>query len=189
MGTIQFSSAVYEVAAQLKTLIPGCFIAQAKPLSQGETLGCTSPVINDCDALVFIADGRFHLEAAMIQNPSIPAYRYDPYSKQLTSEGYDVEKMKSIRWDSISKARSAKTFGVILGTLGRQGSTAILKRIEDLLTSAGCVVIRFLMAEINPEKLAKINSIEVIQCQKYYREIYIHLSYNNSEIYTRRGCR
>lgn len=64
----------------------------------GETLGCTAPILPECDALIFIADGRFHLEAAMIHNPKVPAYRYDPYSKVLTKEGYDVEKMKLVRW-------------------------------------------------------------------------------------------
>lgn len=29
------------------------------------------------EAIIFVADGRFHLEAIMIANPSIPAYRYD----------------------------------------------------------------------------------------------------------------
>ena len=38
-------------------------IPQAKPLSAGETLGCTAPVIQGADCLVFVADGRFHLEA------------------------------------------------------------------------------------------------------------------------------
>lgn len=65
---------------------------------KGETLGCTSAKLNDCDCIVFVADGRFHLEAAMIQNPDIPAFRYDPYSKVLTSEGYDTVKMKEMRW-------------------------------------------------------------------------------------------
>jgi hypothetical protein len=32
---------------------------------------------------------RFHLEAIMIANPSIPAYRYDPYPRLLTRERYD----------------------------------------------------------------------------------------------------
>ena len=27
------------------------------------------------DAIVFVADGRFHLEALMIANPDIPAFR------------------------------------------------------------------------------------------------------------------
>ena len=54
-------------------------------------------MLPDCDALVFVADGRFHLEAAMIHNPKVKAYRYDPYSKILSSEGYDIERMKEVR--------------------------------------------------------------------------------------------
>jgi 2-(3-amino-3-carboxypropyl)histidine synthase len=161
MGTIQFNSAVHDVLSQLKGSLPHTFIGQAKPLSQGETLGCTAPVLAACDSLVFVADGRFHLEAAMIQNPTVPAYRYDPYSKILTSEGYDVAKMKSIRWNSIQKARGAKVFGVILGTLGRQGNVNIFLRIQKMLQIANCETIPFLMAEINPAKLAKISLVEV----------------------------
>lgn len=33
------------------------------------------------DALLYVGDGRFHLESAMIANPTVQAYRYDPYSK------------------------------------------------------------------------------------------------------------
>ena len=97
MGTIQFVSKVHQAASELSQHFANIAVPQAKPLSAGETLGCTSPIIVRADALVFVADGRFHLEAAMICNPTVPAYRYDPYSKFLTSEGYDVERMKSIR--------------------------------------------------------------------------------------------
>lgn len=48
--------------------------------------------------MVFVADGRFHLEAAMIQNPTVPAFRYDPYGKVLSSEGYDTARLKALRW-------------------------------------------------------------------------------------------
>ena len=74
--------------------------------------------------MLFIADGRFHLEAAMIANPTLRALRYDPYSKTLTDEKYETDKMKSIRQKAIHRAMdpSVKTFGVILGTLGRQGN-------------------------------------------------------------------
>lgn len=64
----------------------------------GETLGCTSPKLPDCDAFVFVADGRFHLESAIIQNPSVAAFRYDPYNKILSREGYDIDSMKATRW-------------------------------------------------------------------------------------------
>ena len=50
--------------------------AQVKPLSGGEVLGCTAPVVaGSVDAIVFVADGRFHLESIMIANPHVPAYR------------------------------------------------------------------------------------------------------------------
>ncbi len=63
---------------------------QCKPLSMGEVLGCTAPCVSEQgDVIVFIADGRFHLEALMIANPEIPAYRYDPYGRVLTLEEYD----------------------------------------------------------------------------------------------------
>lgn len=39
-------------------------------------LGCTAPLVAaGTDALLFVADGRFHLEAMMIANPGVPAYR------------------------------------------------------------------------------------------------------------------
>ena len=45
---------------------------QSKPLSPGEILGCTSPRLESCDAIVYLGDGRFHLESIMISNPEIP---------------------------------------------------------------------------------------------------------------------
>ena len=73
------------------------YIPQAKPLSPGETLGCTAPVLSATDEIIFVADGRFHMEAAMISNPNTPAFRYDPYSKVLTREAYETERMKAMR--------------------------------------------------------------------------------------------
>ena len=62
----------------------------------------------------------------MISNPEIKAYRYDPYAKQMTYEEYDHEDMYEMRKEAISKAKKAKKFGLILGTLGRQGSLKVL---------------------------------------------------------------
>ncbi|CAJ0937518.1 unnamed protein product, partial [Mesorhabditis belari] len=60
---------------------------QCKPLSPGEILGCTSPRLSkDVDALIYLGDGRFHLESAMMHNPQVPAFQYDPYSRKLTRE-------------------------------------------------------------------------------------------------------
>lgn len=84
VSTIQFVATIQAVAKELE----GDFVVkvpQSRPLSPGEILGCTSPQLGGgVDALVYVGDGRFHLESIMISNPLVPAYRYDPYSKVLS---------------------------------------------------------------------------------------------------------
>jgi 2-(3-amino-3-carboxypropyl)histidine synthase len=122
-------------------------IPQSSPLSPGEILGCTSPTLpNDVSALIYlgihfsfsnkfttniIGDGRFHLESAMIQNPKVSAFKYDPYSRTLTTELYGFDLMIETRKKSINIARNSGRFGLILGTLGRQGSPKIYKVLFD----------------------------------------------------------
>lgn len=62
LGTIQFSTAIHTAAERLKEHFADLVIPQVKPLSPGEVLGCTSPVLAGRDAMVFVADGRFHME-------------------------------------------------------------------------------------------------------------------------------
>lgn len=162
MGTIQFVSILHSTRKALleNHEFKEVVIPQARPLSMGETLGCTAPLLSDSDILVFVADGRFHLEAAMIMNPSVAAYRYDPYTKIISREGYDVQLMKSIRFKEICKARDATTFGLILGSLGRQGNVQIFERMRLILERNSKVVIPFIMAEINPVKLASVSIVD-----------------------------
>ncbi|KAJ3539303.1 hypothetical protein NM688_g6380 [Phlebia brevispora] len=134
-------------------------IPRIKPLSPGEILGCTSPHLDDdVDALVYLGDGRFHLESIMISNPSVPAFRYDPYSKKLTRERYDHALMRRVRNEAVQTARRSldafasntitasehsekppqepPLWGLILGTLGRQGSLGHLRAIAHQLSTS-----------------------------------------------------
>lgn len=157
LGTVQFISILQLAEERLReegsSIFESVSIPQARPLSLGETLGCTAPVINDADCFVFVADGRFHLEAAMIRNPHLTAYRYDPYSKVITLEQYDTEAMKINRLRSIKDSQKCNNFGLILGTLGRQGSLSRFSHLRNLLQQSGKKLIPFLMAELNPAKL------------------------------------
>jgi 2-(3-amino-3-carboxypropyl)histidine synthase len=76
----------------------------------------------------------------MIANPSVPAFRYDPYPQKLTRERYNHREMRVARSDAVMAARKsigdiahkasavgtsageAPAWGVVLGTLGRQGN-------------------------------------------------------------------
>ncbi|KAJ6599313.1 putative diphthamide synthesis protein-domain-containing protein [Mycena vulgaris] len=147
-------------------------IPRSKPLSPGEILGCTAPRLGDVDALIYLGDGRFHLESIMIANPSVPAFRYDPYSKKLTRERYDHREMHTVRDDAVQTARksiaafareeaisSAPLWGVILGTLGRQGSFKQLQAITNQLEASNTPIpyIPILLSELSPAKLALFN--------------------------------
>ncbi|KAG6574340.1 Diphthamide biosynthesis protein 1 [Phytophthora cinnamomi] len=160
MGTIQFSSSIHLVHSRLKDYFTSMVVPQIKPLSPGEVLGCTSPVIEGVDALVFIADGRFHLESAMIMNPNLKAYRYDPYPKLLTIEKYDLPQMMEIRRAAIDQAKGAKKFGVVLGTLGRQGNPLILDHVKQLLEQSGKEYFVLLLSELFPDKLARFKDVD-----------------------------
>ncbi|TIB69738.1 hypothetical protein E3Q22_00386 [Wallemia mellicola] len=139
-------------------------IPQIRPLSPGEVLGCTAPKLDSTDALLYIGDGRFHLESIMIANPTVPAFRYDPYSKKITREYYDHAEMRMLRSDAVSLAKSgsdvqgvedAATWGVVLGTLGRQGSLKVLETISNLIeTRGGIDYVPILISELSPQKVS-----------------------------------
>mmetsp|Transcript_14729 Transcript_14729/g.23207 ORF Transcript_14729/g.23207 Transcript_14729/m.23207 type:complete len:419 (-) Transcript_14729:319-1575(-) len=164
LGTIQFRHAFTEAQELLSAKGYETSIPQVKPLSPGEVLGCTSPVLgaDGANAIVcFVADGRFHLESTLISNPQISVfYRYDPYSKAITQESYDHDKMKSIRHGAIQRAKSATVFGILLGTLGRQGNPGILSRIKARLQANGKKCFVMLVSEITPAKLALFSKID-----------------------------
>lgn len=160
-------------------------IPQTKPLSPGEILGCTSPklskdVADDVDGIIYVGDGRFHLESIMISNPRIAAFRYDPYEKRFVREGYDHQRMRSTRSRAVEEARETlqqygcdtadthkedvepqqsalvahKGWGLVLGTLGRQGSTKVLSHLTEMIAPTGMPVVPILLSELSPQKLS-----------------------------------
>ncbi|NP_001333503.1 2-(3-amino-3-carboxypropyl)histidine synthase subunit 1 isoform 2 [Homo sapiens] len=140
VSTIQFVStlqaAAQELKAEYRVSVPQC-----KPLSPGEILGCTSPRLSkEVEAVVYLGDGRFHLESVMIANPNVPAYRYDPYSKVLSREHYDHQRMQAARQEAIATARS---------------------HLESRLRALGLSFVRLLLSEIFPSKLSLLPEVDV----------------------------
>ncbi|KAF5397329.1 Diphthamide biosynthesis protein 1 [Paragonimus heterotremus] len=154
VSTIQFVTSLQAAKRALEETGFKVTIPQSTPLSPGEILGCTSPKIVSTDALIYLGDGRFHLESAMIANPLFPAYRYDPYDKSLTREYYDHRLMRARRKAAVDAGRVAKNFGLILGSLGRQGSPAVVRQLQARLKQLEKSYIVLLLSEIFPAKLA-----------------------------------
>ena len=121
----------------------------------------------------------------MIANPNVPAFRYDPYSKKLTREFYDHKEMRAVRGKAVTTAKaslpplvestapstseflsdSSSVWGVVLGTLGRQGSLrqmeAILRQLETYGEEGPSTnhipYMPILLSELSPAKLSLFN--------------------------------
>lgn len=197
VGTIQFNNTLHAIVPRLRQLGYDPVLPRSSPLSAGEILGCTAPTICNrskdqkqqdkdiADMILYLGDGRFHLEAILIASPQLRAhtYRYDPYSRRLTHETYDHEEMHSLRRAAIQAARETlrspskhtsstslkqvgeskaphpsrpkpRTWGLILGTLGRQGNPYTLDLITHHLNARGIPYITLLLSEVMPAKLA-----------------------------------
>lgn len=167
VSTIQFLSTLHAAAGELRKQGYEIKIPQSRPLSPGEVLGCTAPIVKT-SVIVYLGDGRFHLEAAMIANPNIKAYRYDPYDKKFTEEKYDFKEMYTRREHAIELAKSSDSFGIILGTLGRQGSPKVFKFLQRELKKLGKPWVNLLLSEINPNvlKLLKIGAWIQTSCPR-----------------------
>uniref|UniRef100_A0A3B0MPP5 2-(3-amino-3-carboxypropyl)histidine synthase subunit 1 n=1 Tax=Theileria annulata TaxID=5874 RepID=A0A3B0MPP5_THEAN len=174
MGTIQYSNVLRESTAIMNK--NGHFkyfvdVPQVSPLLPGEVLGCTSPVIelkprikpgfeesSDVSSnIIFIADGRFHLESTLIQNPGIKLYRFDPFNKVFTEESYDLDALHRVRSKAILKARNSKSVGIILSTLGRQGNINIMNNICNILSSKKIKHFKILVSEITIDHLKTLD--------------------------------
>lgn len=160
VSTIQFVSTMHAAAKELREAGYEIIVPQSKPLSPGEILGCTAPRLPKETILIYLGDGRFHLEAAMIANPTLQAYKYDPYEKKFTEEHYDHVEMRKNRKRAIDQAKTAKRFGLILGTLGRQGSPKVMKYLEERLAAHGKQTSLILLSEIFPAKLALFKDVD-----------------------------
>lgn len=138
---------------------PGAGAGSRAEAGSGAATGSETGAEENGEVLVFVADGRFHLEAMMIANPDLVTYRYDPFTRNLLREEYDHRGMRRARRSAVQKAERAQQWGVVLGTLGRQGNTATLDYVCQLLRSHGRHATVFLVSELSPAKVAHFEGV------------------------------
>lgn len=78
------------------------------------------------------------MEAVMIANPKHQFFQYNPYTKRLSIEQYDFPFMIQTRQEELARCRLTQdsVVGVILGVLGRQGSTYITDVIMSHISAS-----------------------------------------------------
>ena len=82
--------------------------------------------------------------------------RYDPFTRIFSHEEYDHAGMQAARRAAIVAAKDATSWGIILGTLGRQGNPAILEHVRGRLAARGLPHTVVLLSEISPVKVAAL---------------------------------
>lgn len=121
----------------------------------------------------------------MIANPKLQAFRYDPYEKKLTEEFYNHDKMLNNRLMAIKHAKETCRFGLILGTLGRQGNSNVLKNLENKIKLLGKENVIILLSEIFPDKIKLFRGIDAFIQVIFYTLYLLFLFYKHIILYTK----
>lgn len=117
------------------------------------------------------------MEGVMIANPRHKYLQYNPYTKLMLIERYDFDLMIKVRQEELvrCKIKPDTTVGVVMGVLGRQGSSHIVNRIIDELKSRNVKFITLLVSEL---------SVEQLQC---FRE-YVNVNSRSVQFFVQVAC-
>jgi 2-(3-amino-3-carboxypropyl)histidine synthase len=127
----------------------------------GQVLGCDSYGAEKVDAVLIIAEGKFHWTAAVYLADITPVYGLDPFSKEFTQINDLLKKIKKIRNASIIKAVNSKNFGILVSTKPGQYGFAIANKIKQELENLGKNAYIIVANDLNPETLYNFTFIDV----------------------------
>jgi len=80
--------------------------------------------------------------------------------RTLTIEGFTHASLHTERRHAIEIASKSQCVGLILGTLGRQGSVGVLEGVENILEERGIDHFTVLLSEVLPDRLAKFENVD-----------------------------
>ncbi len=130
----------------------------------GQVLGCdySSPlsVAGEVEVFLFIGGGSFHpLGLSLATEKDVVTA--DPYTGKVGRIGEkDRMRVAKRRWATISAARQAERFGIIMGLKAGQRRPTAVRALKGKLEEEGKEVLLLCMEEVNFENLANFTEIE-----------------------------
>ncbi|MCZ0860284.1 diphthamide biosynthesis enzyme Dph2 [Methanocorpusculum sp. MG] len=108
----------------------------------GQVLGCTYAAARsaEADAYLFVGTGVFHAIGVSLATGK-PTFALDPYGAGDVQE-VSADRLLRKRFVQIEKAKSAKTFGILLSSKSGQCRKELAKRLESLSPDASIILIR-----------------------------------------------
>jgi len=130
----------------------------------GQVIGCdysnAKVIENQVDAFLFIGGGKFHAIGVSLAT-SKPTVIADPYEKRAYSIESAAQKVRKQRMLSVSEAKKAETFGILIGLKPGQQRLQEAEEIKEKIEHKGKNAILFVLKEITPETLMQFPTIDV----------------------------
>ena len=121
---------------------------------KGQVLGCNFSSIKDLDVeiILFIGSGNFHpLGIKLFSN--VPVLALDPYNSEIREMDEYADRILRIRFARITKARSAKKWGILVSTKEGQYRMTLAKEIKKILEDAKMQAYIILVDNVSPDVL------------------------------------
>lgn len=128
---------------------------------KGQVLGCNFSSIKELDVevILFIGSGNFHaLGIKLFSNT--PVLALDPYNSEIRSMDEYADRILRIRFARITKARSAKKWGIIVSSKEGQYRMALAKELKKTLEDNDMEAYIIMADNINPDILLPYMELE-----------------------------
>jgi 2-(3-amino-3-carboxypropyl)histidine synthase len=129
----------------------------------GQVIGCdfsnAQSISKDVEAFLFLGGGRFHAIGVELTTGK-PTIIADPYEKRAYSIHDEVLRLLKKRWASISKAKEAETFGVLIGLKTGQKKVRKALEMKERLEKNGKKATLLAVREITPSVLMQFFDID-----------------------------
>lgn len=121
---------------------------------KGQVLGCNFSSIKNLDVeiILFIGSGNFHpLGIKLFSNT--PVLAIDPYNSEIRSMDEYADRILRIRFARITKARSAKKWGILVSSKEGQYRMSLAKEIKKTIEDADMEAYIILVDNVTPDVL------------------------------------
>jgi 2-(3-amino-3-carboxypropyl)histidine synthase len=129
----------------------------------GQVIGCdfsnARSVSEKVDAYLFVGGGRFHAIGVALATGK-PTIIADPYEKRAYPLQGEVRKVINQRWASITEARRAKSFGVLISLKSGQMRMGDAMKIKAKLEKKGLNATLFALREVAPSALMQFPGLD-----------------------------
>jgi 2-(3-amino-3-carboxypropyl)histidine synthase len=129
----------------------------------GQVIGCNysnaTNIMDFVDAFLFIGGGKFHALGIAL-GTSKPTILSDPYDNRAYSITDEAHRLLKQRYASIQEAKTAKTFGILVGLKPGQKHLADALKAKTLAQKMGLSAFLLAGREITPDALLDFLNID-----------------------------